>query len=233
MRVVVAFFIWMIGVPYVGICLILGLIFSFLMPNKSFDPVLKLLTKSMFRLFRIKVETEGLDKLPKDQPVIFMANHSSFFDITLVEGFIPGFIRGVIAFKATGLPLYGWLMDRLGNITINRGSMHGSMRSMNKAQDYVSGGNSLMIFPEGNRSTTGELLPFKRLPFYLTKQCGLPLVPVAISGMYAVNNKNSLMVTPGTIVIRFGDVISEMRIEEFSVNELRDYVRDDIARRLD
>ena len=233
MRVIVALLIWIVGVPYVALCLILALLATFLMPKRAFDPLLKILARGMFRLFGIRVETEGLEKIPTDRPVIYMVNHNSFFDIPLIEGFVPGYIRGIIAFKATGLPLYGWLMDRIGNITINRGSMHGSMRSMSKAQDYVTTGNSLTIFPEGNRSTTGQLLPFKRLPFHLAKQCAMPLVPVAVSGMYEVNNKTSLLVRPGVIKLRFGDVYSEQQLEAMDVNTLRDSVRDSILANLD
>ncbi|MDK1025364.1 MAG: 1-acyl-sn-glycerol-3-phosphate acyltransferase, partial [Gammaproteobacteria bacterium] len=232
MRVTTSLLHWVIALPYVLGCFILTLLLSFILPIKSFDPLLKFLIKLLFRLLLIKIETEGLEKIPTDQPFIFMANHSSFLDVPLVEGFVPGFVRGIIAFRMSGWPLYGWIMGRLGNITINRDSIHGSIRSIKKAQDYLSEKNSLMIFPEGHRTRSGELLPFKRLPFYLVKQSGLALIPVAISGMYAVNNKNSVLITPGTVTIIFGNIIHTDQIDELDVNQLRDLVRDEIMQLL-
>lgn len=232
MRVIILLLHWVIALPYVLMCFTLTLLLSFIFPIKSFDPLLKFLIKPLFKLLLIKIETEGLDKIPADQPFIYMANHSSFLDVPLVEGFVPGFVRGIIAFRMSGWPLYGWIMGRLGNITIDRESIHGSIRSIKKAQNYLSEKKSLMIFPEGHRTKSGELLPFKRLPFYLVKQSGLALIPVAISGMYALNNKNSLLIKPGTVTIIFGNIINTSQIDELDVNQLRDLVRNDIMQLL-
>jgi 1-acyl-sn-glycerol-3-phosphate acyltransferase len=224
--------IWIVASIYFGAFLILALALSYLLPFKTIDPLLKALLRGFFHILFIRVEVEGAERLDPGETHIFVANHSSMLDVPLVAGFVPGFLRGIEASKQHGWPLYGWVMGRLGNLPIQRDDVHASISTMRRAEAYLETGGSLIIFPEGHRSSTGELLPFKKLPFHLAKRSGRPIVPVTIHGMFQVNNKNSPMVRPGTVSVRFQESMGPQEYQEMSVVELRDRVEREVREAL-
>jgi 1-acyl-sn-glycerol-3-phosphate acyltransferase len=154
-----------------------------------------------------------------------MANHVSLFDIPLLGGFIPGFVRGVEARRQHQWFLYGWVMGRLGNIPIDRGNIHQSIKTMRQTISLINSGVSMIILPEGHRTLDGNLRPFKKLPFYLAKQVECEVVPIGLSGLFYFKRKGSWIIRPTTLKIKFGDPISKEEIHMTSVIDLRDKVR--------
>jgi 1-acyl-sn-glycerol-3-phosphate acyltransferase len=220
-RTVVSLFLWIGASIYFVGYLLLALVLSYLLPFRTIDPLLKGLNRGFFRIFFTRVEVVGAEKLDPSESYIFVANHSSMLDVPLVAGFVPGFLRGIEASRQHGWPLYGWVMGRLGNIPIETDDVHASFTTMKRAEEYLKSGGSLMIFPEGHRTTTGRLLPFKKLPFHMAKTTGKPLAPFTIHGIYQVNNKNSLHIRPGRVTLRFGEVISAEECGRFSAVQLK------------
>jgi 1-acyl-sn-glycerol-3-phosphate acyltransferase len=153
-----------------------------------------------------------------------MLNHVSFLDIPLVGGFIPGFVRGIEASRQHKWPLYGRVMGRLGNIPIERENIHASLSVTGKARESLEAGTSMIIFPEGGRTGNGLMKRFKKLPFHLAKQSGFDLIPVGISGMFEVNNKNAWYMGPGHVHLTFGVPIPAEKIAEMETLELRKHV---------
>lgn len=230
MRGLISAVLWTLGGIYYGGFLLLALCLSYLLPFRTFDPLLKALCRGLFRILFVRVTVRGEENLDPTESYIFLANHSSLLDVPLVAGFVPGFLRGIEASTQHRWPLYGWVMGRLGNIPIERGDVHASIGTMKRAQDYLETGGSLIIFPEGYRTTTGKLLPFKKLPFHLALRCRRPIAPVTIHGLFQVNNKTSRMIYPGPVSLVFEKVIPPEEYEEMDAVQLRDLVR---ARMLD
>ena len=222
MGVLVSAVLWTLGLVYFLAFLLTALVLSYLLPIKTIDPLLKAMMRGLFRVLFIKVKVRGQENLDPERTVIYAANHSSMLDIPLVAGFVPGYLRGIEASIQHGWPLYGWVMGRLGNLPIDRKDVHSSISTMNRAAKYLDTVGSLIIFPEGHRTSTGHLLPFKKLPFHLAKQVGKPVIPVAIRGMFEINNKTSWMVRPGRVAVRFGEEISVDEVNRFTTLELRD-----------
>lgn len=222
MRILISLVSWILVSAYFVTFLSVALVLSYLLPFKTIDPLLKAMMRGFFRLLFIRVEVQGLEHLDPERSFIFIANHSSMFDIPAVAGFIPGYLRGIEASRQHNWPLYGWAMGRLGNLPIERDDVHSSISTMRRAADYLKSGGNLIIFPEGQRTITGHLLPFKKLPFHLAKRSGMPIVPIAISGMFEINNKTSWIVKPGPVRMQFGETISEEEISRLSTVELRD-----------
>jgi 1-acyl-sn-glycerol-3-phosphate acyltransferase len=187
--------------------------------------MLKAMMRGLFRILFLRVRVSGLQHLaPGRQVVYFPAPHSSLLDVPLSAGFLPGFVRGIHAAGQDRWPLYGWVMRRLGNIAIERGNVHTSITAMKRAGGILETGASVVIFPEGHRTLTGEPLPFKKLPFHFAKEAGKPLVPVAIRGMFEVNNKNSWRIRPGTVRMHFCEAVAEDEVAQLSVAELQGLV---------
>lgn len=225
MAYVISFYLWCVGAVFFLFFLLTALLLSYCFPLRKIDPFLKTILRFFFKALFIEVKVSGAEGIKPDQPYLFMVNHVSFLDIPLIGGFVPGFIRGIEAARQHKWPLYGTVMGRLGNIPIERGSIHSSISSMEKAVHYLSQENSLVIFPEGGRTLDGNMKSFKKLPFHLAKKAGVDIIPIAISGMYALNNKNAYMMRPGTVHLNFGTPISKEVVKETETLELRNMVK--------
>jgi len=217
--------LWIIGGLYFSLFLALAYLLSFIFPLTKIDKFLKIMLRGLFRALFIRVKSVNVPCPEPDKSYIYMVNHVSFLDVALVGAFIPGFVRGIEASWQHNWPVYGPVMRRLGNIPIERENIHASIRVMRRAHSYFSPGKSLIIFPEGGRSATPKMMSFKKLPFLFARQSGLPIIPVGISGMYALNNKNSYRLKPGTVTIEFGQPLPYEQYKKLSVVELRDEVR--------
>jgi 1-acyl-sn-glycerol-3-phosphate acyltransferase len=227
MRALVSSALWIVGLAYYATCLGTTLILTFLAPPTAFDPALKAAMRGLFRLIGVRVQVDGLQHVSRDRAVIyFPAPHCSLLDVPLAAGFLPGLVRGPYAAGQDRWPLYSRVMRRLGNIPIERSDVHTSITNMKRVDAILESGASLVIFPESHRTTTGDFLPFKKLPFHFAAQADRPLVPVAIQGMFNVNNKTSWMLRPGTVRVRFGEEIGVDVVARLSAVELRDLVEE-------
>ena len=211
---------WSIGLIYSGILCFIVIVCSLFMPTRVYDPLFKALQRGLFKLLFIPVEVEGAEKLLNGKAALLMANHVSIFDVPLLGGFVPGVVRGVEWKAHFHWPLYGHMLRRIGNIPIDRDNAFSSMRSLQKARKRL-GAHTLVILPEAHRTTDGRLRPFKRLPFHLAKSAGVDLVPVGLSGLFSLKNRNSWRIRPTRLKVTIGEAISAEEIGGRTVDELR------------
>lgn len=182
----------------------------------------------LFKLMFIRVEVEGHENVESGKTYLFMANHTSIFDIPVLGGFIPGFVRGIEAQRQFNWPLYGWAIKRLGNIPIERNSVHNSIKSIHTAAQKIQKGLSIVVLPEGHRTLDGKLRQFKKLPFYLAKQAKVDIIPIGISGLFTLNRKGTYFITRTSIKIKFGTPVSKQKIETLTEVEVRDIIKEQI-----
>ncbi len=223
---------WLVGGSLFFIFLISSFLLTFVLPLRILDHYVKWMLRMTIRLLFIKVKIEGLEHLQPGKSYLFLPNHVSFLDIPLFGGFIPRYIRGVEAERQHKWPVYGWAMKRLGNITIDRSSARSSLKSLKKAGDYIHNNCSIILFPEGGRTSDGNIRPFKKLPFHMAKQSKCDIVPITMNGMFEINRKNRLSVNPGTIHLHFHPPISADTFEDLDVAGLRDLVFNQINSQL-
>jgi len=181
-----------------------------------------------FKILWVQVDVEGVEQLNTGKMYLFMANHVSLFDIPLLGGFVPGFVRGVEAKRQHQWLFYGWVMGRLGNIPIDRRDIHASISTFRKTIKMMQNGMSMIILPEGHRTLDGKLRSFKKLPFYLAKEVGCELVPIGLSGLFSLKRKGSWLIHPTHLKIKFGTPITADDVKSQSIIELRDVVRNQI-----
>jgi 1-acyl-sn-glycerol-3-phosphate acyltransferase len=114
------------------------------------------------------------------------------------------------------LPILVWAFDLVGFVPIDRGNREQSLPAIERAVDAVRRGMSFLIFPEGTRSRTGELLPFKKGGFILALKAGVPIVPVAIKGARDAMRKGSPIIRPVTARVSFAQPVetSGMTLED-------------------
>lgn len=132
----------------------------------------------------IKVTVKGQENIPKDQAVIFAANHQSTMDIPAMFGFLPVQFRIMAKQILFMIPFLGWHLYLGGNIPIDRKNARKAFGSVFKATSRIKAGISLLVFVEGTRSRDGKLHRFKRGSFTLAKKLQVPVVPIAIQGTF-------------------------------------------------
>ncbi len=222
MKKVISIWLWIVGFLYFGICCTIVIILTYFFRSETIDPLIKKMLKVLFVILFIPVESEGTEKIDPDRTMLFMSNHVNIFDVPLLQGYIPKYVRGVEAIRQFKWPFYGWVIRRLGNIPIERENIHASIRSIRLAEAYLCHGVSVVILPEGHRTLDGEMRPFKKLPFHLAKQACVGIVPVGLSGLFHLKQKGSWVLHPAPIKIKFGDPIPVDHVCNLSVPELRD-----------
>jgi len=178
----------------------------------------------------IRLAVSGSESVPAHGPVIYMGNHQGNFDIMSLTLAIPRLFAWVAKEELFKVPLFGAAMRRAGYIPLDRSDGRKALKSMKQAAARIASGTSVVIFPEGTRTKDGSLLPFKRGAFMLAVKAGVPIVPFTINGSRAINPRNRMELSPGTICVSFAPPIEAAGLSE---GELMERVRESIAARLE
>jgi len=174
----------------------------------------------------VHVEVEGIDKIDPVKRYIIVSNHLSQFDIPLLFWVLPIRGRFLSKMEVFKIPLVGRAMRTIGIIEIDRASGTSSRRAIAEGVEVAAErGYSLIVFPEGTRSTTGEFLPFKKGTFRIAIDTGLPIVPVVIDGTQFINRPGSKIFRPGTARVVVCDPIETSGLtNKDNLNDLVDTV---------
>jgi 1-acyl-sn-glycerol-3-phosphate acyltransferase len=155
--------------------------------------------RTLTRLLGVRITVHGAERLAPGMPVIFAPNHQSHLDILVLLGFLPGETRFAAKRELWRHPVVGAILDTLGMVPVDREHPERSIEGLNRA---AAARQSLVVFPEGSRSRTGALLPFKKGAFVLAIGAGLPIVPVICRGTRRLMPRGSrLTVVPGEVEI--------------------------------
>jgi 1-acyl-sn-glycerol-3-phosphate acyltransferase len=168
----------------------------------------------------------GFDKLRKGQHYVVMSNHQSMADILLLS-FLPITFRWTTKTTVFYVPIFGWQFWMGGHLGIVRGSEKSRKKFMARALKTLRDGISILIFPEGTRSKTGEIGPFKRGGFLMAVRTGTPILPIVISGSGDALPKHSWIMKKNTYpVIKVLDPIQTQGMTEDDVDGLMKRLRD-------
>jgi 1-acyl-sn-glycerol-3-phosphate acyltransferase len=125
------------------------------------------------------------------------------------------------------VPVYGWLMKSFGNVPVPAAPSRASLERMREhARKAIAAGTSLVVFPEGTRTRSGNVGPFKAGSFRLAIELGLPVVPVSIEGAYALKRVGSWRLSPATVVVRLHAPIETKGLTDADARELAERVRE-------
>jgi len=159
-----------------------------------------------------------------------MPNHVSILDAPICSAYMPEFVTAIEASEHFNWPFYGKLAKLYGNIPIDRKSVQNSIKSLQVAKEVLEGSNSMVIFPEGSRTTDGTLGRFKKMPFQLAKDANVGIIPVGMSGVYRLNRKNSLFFKPSILKLKFGEVIPAEKVASMDIDELVECVSNQVVK---
>lgn len=131
---------------------------------------------------------------------LFAQNHTNHFDHVTLYAATPHFKQGVELESHFDYPVYGWFMKARGTIPVRPGSKGQTPEILGRFQSEVEKGHSILAFPEGTRTADGRVGRFRTGTFFIARDLGIPIVPVAVTGMYDVMRKGSYLLRPGHTV---------------------------------
>ena len=204
---------------------LLMLIAPFFIPftlNRQFPLVLArtIFSPVLLRIAGAKLTVKGQGLVPLDKPVIFIANHCSHLDIGTLCRSLPVNLHFIGKKELAWVPIVGWYMFISGHIFIDRSNQKKARKSLEKAAQKIKDGKSVIMFPEGTRSKTGELGDLKKGAFHLASQSGAAIVPVSIKGTHNLWPSGSSTITPGNIVVHIGKPIETSNYSKETIKEL-------------
>ena len=168
--------------------------------------------------------------MPADprRPYVVVSNHESFADILLISH-LPWEMKWLSKAELFRVPMLGWMMQLAGDIPVKRGFGPSAAEAMARCREALARRVSVMIFPEGTRSATAELLPFKDGAFRLAIDAGVPILPLALHGTSTALRKHDWRFGRSTAIVKVLEPVDTSGLTTADVPALRDRVRTVIA----
>src|ERR1700726_2137369 len=200
-RTILMLMFWALAAP---VAAIIGFPASFIMGD----------VRVLYRLFMwgawagvwipgVRVKPVGLDQLDQSRSYIFMTNHVSNLDPPIQIPLIPKRTSVMVKKELFKVPILGRAMRMGLLVPVDRGNRDAGIEAVRFSKEVVEQGLNMTIYVEGPRSYDGKLLPFKKGPFYLAMECGVPVVPVTIVGTHSIMPKGRFAIKPGIAAVIF------------------------------
>lgn len=178
----------------------------------------------------VKVHVEGGEKISPDGSYVFASNHASYMDTPAALANIPVQFRFMAKKGLFSIPFLGWHLARAGHIPVYRDNPRAAVKTLGLAAEAIQKhGISLIVFPEGGRTRTGELRDFKDGAAYIAIRAGVPIVPMALKGSRDVLPFGSGTPRSGVIEMRIGNPISTSGLKLHDRARLTQQIRERVT----
>lgn len=225
-RSILTLIFWSIATPLAALVM-----FPWTLATHDVGPIYRVamwITRTGIKIAGVRVNVVGREKLDPEQSYVFMSNHTSNLDPPLLIPLIPKRTSVLVKKELFRIPVLGRAM-RIGSLVpVDRSNRERAIESLREARKVLTSGTSMTIFAEGTRSADGRLLPFKKGPFYLAMDAGVPIVPVTIVGTHELLPKGRVISRSGTVTIVFHDPIHHSASSE-DREALMEVVRERVA----
>ncbi len=166
------------------------------------------------------LKVRGAENLRKYPVAVYAANHTSYMDTPVIFAALPFQFRILARKQLWPIAFIGWYLDRSGQIPIDTANPHASMASLGGGVKALRSGVPIFVFPEGGRTSDGELRPFLSGAAYLAIRAQVPLVPIALSGVYDLLPIHTRHFYPGELTLSVGEPIETKGMTPRQTNEL-------------
>ena len=207
-------------------------------PRKKDISSLRLI-QAVFRLILkvtgAHITTLGHEKVPKDQAVLYIGNHRSYFDILLTYVLCPDTTGYIAKKEMEPIPLLSNWMKYLHCLFLDRKDIKEGMKTILTAIEEIKNGVSICIFPEGTRSRSEselEMLPFHEGSFKIATKTGCPIIPIAIHNSAEIFEAHSPKIRPCKVVVEYGDPIYPEQLSKEEKKHLGSYTQNIILEML-
>ncbi|MGN0169346.1 MAG: lysophospholipid acyltransferase family protein [Lachnospiraceae bacterium] len=189
--------------------------------------------RGILLLSGVHYEVKGLEKIPKDKAVVYVANHKSLFDTVLVYSLMPGPTGFVAKDSMLKVPLLRIWMRRLHCQFLDREDPRAGLQMILDCIELIKKGISIFIFPEGTRIAEDEMQPFKPGAVKMASKTGCPLIPVAIKGTRDVLENHFPLIRSAVVTVTIGDPIIPGELDEENKKHLAVYAQNKVQELLD
>jgi 1-acyl-sn-glycerol-3-phosphate acyltransferase len=201
LRTVIMLLFWAVTMPFAGL---IGFPWTFLTGD----------VRLIYRMFNwgayagvwltgVRVEIIGRDQFDHSRSYIFMTNHVSNLDPPIQIPLIPKRTSVMVKKELFRTPILGAAMRLASLVPVDRGNRDAGIEAVVEAKKVIGKGINMTIYVEGKRSFDGKLLPFKKGPFYLAMECGVPVIPITIVGTHDAMPKTRFAIKPAKVKVIF------------------------------
>jgi 1-acyl-sn-glycerol-3-phosphate acyltransferase len=222
--------IWPIWFAYTIFSLIIIFILILIIPSKKIYLFLRPICWLWCLFGGQFLYKKNMQPTKNSQPYIYMFNHCSMFDQFMIGAYVEHYLTAVAAIEIFKYPLWGHVLRKYGIIPIYRSKLKDALNSLLLAENKLKNGDSILIAPEGTRTTNGKLGLFKKGPFHLAKNSGATIIPVGLSGGFEAKKKTDWRIRPGMLSIKFGKPIYKQHYSKMSIDELSENVRNQVLK---
>lgn len=171
------------------------------------------------------VKIIGRDNIDKKQSYVIVCNHQSHYDIFLLYGWLGIDFKWVMKKELRKVPVLGDVCDAMGHIFIDRSNSTNAIDEINRAKEKIVDGTSVLFFPEGTRSVTGEMGQFKKGAFKMAIDLGLPVLPISLKGTRNILPAKSMNLLPGHAQMIIHEPIETSQYTDANIEILMDKTR--------
>lgn len=177
-----------------------------------------------------KLTVIGEEHIPKDEAVLYIGNHKSYFDIVITYARCPGLTGYVSKNRLEKIPLLSNWMRALHCLFLNRGDVKEALKTILAGIDNIKNGISMCIFPEGTRNTTdAPLLPFKEGSFKMAEKTGCAIIPMALSGTADIFENHLPFIKAAHVILEYGEPIYPNELDKETKKKLGNYCQNIVA----
>jgi 1-acyl-sn-glycerol-3-phosphate acyltransferase len=190
------------------ICGSLSLLVSFFEKNGRMQHrIARFWARSVVAGTGCSMTVRGMENLRSQPVAVYASNHTSYMDTPVIFGSLPFQFRILAKKELWPIAFIGWYLNRSGQIPIDTANPHATMSSLAGAVKALRFGMPLFVFPEGGRTETGGLKPFLSGAAYLAIRAQVPLVPIALTGVYDLLPIHTRHLYPGKLTVTVGEPI--------------------------
>ena len=189
--------------------------------------------KLMLKVAGVRLTVIGEEHVPKDQAVLYIGNHRSYFDILLTYSRCPRLTGYVAKVEMLRYWLLRDWMKALYCLFLDREDMKAGLKTILQGIEYIKNGISICIFPEGTRNRQEEMLPFKEGSLKMAEKTGCPIIPMAITNSAEIFENHLPVVRPCHVILEYGTPILPKELSKEDRKFLGAYTQKKIQEMLD
>jgi 1-acyl-sn-glycerol-3-phosphate acyltransferase len=212
-----------------AVCGSISLLVSFVEKSgRAQHRIARFWARALVRLSGCSLTIRGAENLHKVPVAVYASNHTSYFDTPVIFAALPFQFRILAKKELWPIIFIGWYLDRSGQIPISTSNPSATLSSLSGGVKALRSGMPLFVFPEGRRTPTGELTEFLSGAAYLAIRAQVPLVPIALSGVFDLLPIHTRHLYSGRLTLAAGEPIATKGMTLRQTNELTARLRDAI-----
>jgi len=218
---------YLVGILATGLAATAVIVTSLLMPTSPLiDRIVRGWARTILWAGGVRLKVIGAEHIDPATSYVVVSNHQSTFDIMAHFVALPVPIRFLAKKELFGVPLLGWALRRLHMVPVDRFAGRAVYEEVEQnAAATIARGKSIIVYPEGTRTTTGDLLRFKNGAFFIAVRSGLPILPTAIEGSFQAWLPGARIIRGGPVTVAIGAPLSTQNLTVADAPRLRDQTR--------